>query len=53
MGPFRTNKPPEDARFPQTHLESSPKPPDPHLRPAAALRGEGPGWGEAAFQSCN
>ena len=46
MGTFRLNKLPEDARFPQTHLETHPKPPNPRLH-AEALRGERPSWGEA------
>ena len=36
---FRLNKLPEEARFPQTHLETHPKPPNPCLH-AAALRGK-------------
>ena len=43
MEPFRLNKPREEARFPQTHLETHPKPPNPCLH-TAALRGKaGPG----------
>lgn len=44
VGPFRLSRLPEDARFPQTHLETRPAPPKSHLCAAEDLRGAGPVW---------
>lgn len=54
MVPFRLNKPPKDARFPRTHLETGLQPQILiSTKEVAALRGRGPGWGEATSQSSN